>query len=328
MSIDGPEVQTSHTESDPALLARVAQRFYLEDASKVAIASDLGVSRFKVARLLAEARERGIVHIAIRNPDDDYTALTSQLREHLHLAAVHLVMPDSDTVAERNTLGQAGAKVLRSQIHEGSNVGFSWGRTLMAIASHVDTLPDAQFIQITGVIGNDASQSPIAILGQIAQHSNSVGKALIAPLFCSSPEAARTQRAEPSVAEVLALYNDVDLAFLSVGAWDTRVTQLEEHLSAADARMLDEAGAVADSNGLFFDASGHYLDIPLNDCRISISVEQLAAIPSVVAVAGTLDKVNAIYAICRSGIPTCLITTTEVARALLELPAITERVYR
>ncbi|WIY83957.1 sugar-binding domain-containing protein [Propionimicrobium sp. PCR01-08-3] len=269
-----------------------------------------------------------IVHITISNPDEDYSALTEQLRVHLGLAAVQLVPPNSDTVAERNTLGEAGAKALSRQIHEGSNVGFSWGRTLMAIASHVDTLPDAQFIQITGVIGNDASQSPIAILGQIAQHSNSVGKALIAPLFCSSPDVARAQRAEPSVAEVLALYDEIDLAFLSVGAWDTRVTQLEEHLSAADARLLDRAGAVADSNGLFFDADGRYLDIPLNDCRISISVEQLAAIPSVVAVAGTLAKVNAIYAICRSGVPTCLITTTEVAQALLELPAITERVYR
>jgi DNA-binding transcriptional regulator LsrR (DeoR family) len=43
------------------LAAAVARRYYLEGETKVEIAGQLGLSRFKVARLLEEARASGIV---------------------------------------------------------------------------------------------------------------------------------------------------------------------------------------------------------------------------------------------------------------------------
>ena len=46
-------------------LAAVASQYYLDGRSKVEIGQDLGLSRFKVARMLQEARERGIVQIQI-----------------------------------------------------------------------------------------------------------------------------------------------------------------------------------------------------------------------------------------------------------------------
>jgi len=47
------------------LQAAVARRHYLQNRSKVEIADELGISRFKVARLLEAARERGLVRIEI-----------------------------------------------------------------------------------------------------------------------------------------------------------------------------------------------------------------------------------------------------------------------
>src|SRR5688500_12716080 len=41
------------------LTATVARRFYLEGVSKIDIAAELGMSRFKVARMLDRARETG-----------------------------------------------------------------------------------------------------------------------------------------------------------------------------------------------------------------------------------------------------------------------------
>jgi hypothetical protein len=45
----------------------VARRYYLQEQSKVDIAALLGISRFKVARLLDEARSTGLVRIEIVN---------------------------------------------------------------------------------------------------------------------------------------------------------------------------------------------------------------------------------------------------------------------
>lgn len=50
------------------LMVHAARRYYLDDASKVAIAEELDISRFKVARLLEEARDQGIVRIDVVDP--------------------------------------------------------------------------------------------------------------------------------------------------------------------------------------------------------------------------------------------------------------------
>ena len=55
----------------PAAMARaalVARRYYLDERSKVEIAGELGLSRFKIARLLETARDSGLVRIEIGLP--------------------------------------------------------------------------------------------------------------------------------------------------------------------------------------------------------------------------------------------------------------------
>ena len=47
------------------LTATVARRYYLEGASKSDIAAELGLSRFKVARMLERARATGLVRIEL-----------------------------------------------------------------------------------------------------------------------------------------------------------------------------------------------------------------------------------------------------------------------
>ena len=54
--------------SEVVLAARVARQFYLEGVSKVDIADRLGISRFRVARLLDSARDAGMVRIEIGLP--------------------------------------------------------------------------------------------------------------------------------------------------------------------------------------------------------------------------------------------------------------------
>ncbi|MBV8987282.1 MAG: hypothetical protein JO372_01850, partial [Solirubrobacterales bacterium] len=47
------------------LMANVARRFYFEGATKSDIADQLQLSRFKVARILDQARAEGLVRIEI-----------------------------------------------------------------------------------------------------------------------------------------------------------------------------------------------------------------------------------------------------------------------
>jgi DNA-binding transcriptional regulator LsrR (DeoR family) len=77
------------------LIASVARRYYLEDKSKVEIAEELGMSRFKVARLLETARASGLVHIEIADPDMIDVDLSARLRDAYDLQ--HAVVVDTRT---------------------------------------------------------------------------------------------------------------------------------------------------------------------------------------------------------------------------------------
>jgi DNA-binding transcriptional regulator LsrR (DeoR family) len=71
------------TGSRPAqriLIASVARRYYLENRSKIEIAEELGLSRFKVARMLETARDSGLVHIEIADPDMIDVDLSARLQ--------------------------------------------------------------------------------------------------------------------------------------------------------------------------------------------------------------------------------------------------------
>src|SRR3569833_3068477 len=54
--------------SEAMLLATVARRFYVQGRSKLEIADEFGVSRFKVARMLDTARESGLVRVEFSLP--------------------------------------------------------------------------------------------------------------------------------------------------------------------------------------------------------------------------------------------------------------------
>ena len=74
----------------------VARRYYLENQTKSEIADKLGISRFKVARLIETALKEGIVHIEIRDQSDLNTELAERLREAYGLHGLASLELDED----------------------------------------------------------------------------------------------------------------------------------------------------------------------------------------------------------------------------------------
>src|SRR3954468_14870742 len=88
------------------LTATVARRYYLEGASKSDIATELGVSRFKVARLLDHARATGLVRIELHSPgaiDLDLSVRVSAAYGLRHCVVIDA--PEDDEALLRSGLG-------------------------------------------------------------------------------------------------------------------------------------------------------------------------------------------------------------------------------
>src|SRR5215213_11778280 len=119
--------------TDRSLLVAVARRFYLEDRSKIEIAKELGISRFKVARMLEVARERNIVTIRLHDGGFEVPELSTKLAAALGLQRAVVVESHGSPDAVRRQIGRAAAEHLQRTLRDGESLGISWGRTINAM---------------------------------------------------------------------------------------------------------------------------------------------------------------------------------------------------
>lgn len=300
------------------LMVDVARAYYLDDRPKTEIATDLGLSRFKVARLLEQARSEGLVRITILDGVVRDGQLMERLAEHLQLDTAIVVAGSEDESDNRDALAQAAAAYVRRTVNPGDLFGFSWGRTLAKIGAFIELLPESTLVALTGSVGTDFEQSPVEVLRGVAGRSQVKTMSIFAPLFVESEQTAQALRREPAIATVLATYQRLALAVVSIGSWNPPITQIQDSLTAADREELDARGARAEMVGIFVGDDGATIDANCTKRRISIDAEQLASVPVVLGVAGGLDKVPAIAAVARSRMINALVTDERTARALLE----------
>ncbi len=310
-------------EIERDLLARIARRFYLEDMSKTELAAAFRMSRFRVARLLEQARAEGIVRIEIEETGLVEEELSSRLAAHLRLDDC-IVVPAGETEEDnRHRLARAAAMYITSQTRPGDVVGFSWGRTLVALGEYLGNLPPCTVLQLTGTVGNDFTQSPLEVIRRIADRARVTTVSIFCPLFAGSATMAALLREDPAIHRAAALYPKLALAVLSVGSWDPPITQLAGFFGPEDHRELADLRAKAEMAGIFVRDDGSLVDAAVVERRISVSVPELLGTPRVLGVAGSVEKVGAIAAVARSGLVTALVTDDRAADALLRLPPVT-----
>lgn len=315
-------------EATAEQIGEIARLYYLEDRSKVEIGQRFGLSRFKVARLLEQGRQEGIVHIEIRGGNAYQDLLSTRLATHLGLRSCLVVDSGGSEIQIRERIAQAAADQARTLLEPGDTFGISWGRTMRAIGERLVDLPPSLAVQLTGTVGNDPSQSPVEVLRSITADSSVRALAIFAPLFAGSAQAASVLRADPAIASTLAHFPELKLAVMSVGSWRPSITQLRHFLSDADVAHLDEENAQAELLGIFLDADGRVIDGDLADRRISASADDLLRIPHVIAAAGGVQRAPAIAAAARSGLLTTLVTDDQAALALLELAPVEQPALR
>lgn len=304
------------------LLSAMARRFYLENASKTDLAEEFSVSRFRVARLLKQARDAGVVTIRVQERHGQRTALADDLQAHLGLQECVVIGAGRTEEANRSRLASTAVGFIQERVRDGDVVGFSWGRTMVSLGEDLTDLPACTIVQLTGTVGDDFSQSPVEVVRRIAGRSAVTPLPLYAPLFAASPDAAMHLRAEPAIERVRRRWAALDMAVLSVGSWVPPITQLAVLISPQDRVELDREGAKAEIAGIFLREDGSVIDAAVVHRRISVSPDELEATPRVLAVAGTVEKAGAIAAVARSGLVTSLITDDLTAVALLQLPVL------
>jgi DNA-binding transcriptional regulator LsrR (DeoR family) len=127
----------------------VSKAYYVEHKSKIEIAEELGISRFRVARLLAQAEEVGVVTHTL-NSGGMIEELSEAVSHHLNIPNANVLEVYGDVPSVRTAVGRAIGLYVRDIIEEGEVLGIGWGRTLNAMFDDLDEMPNVEIRLLTG----------------------------------------------------------------------------------------------------------------------------------------------------------------------------------
>lgn len=305
------------------LMLEIAQRHYSDGQTLVAIAADLELSRFKVARLLTEARKRGFVQISFREPEGYDFAGAQALKARWGLRRAIVVAPrdETDWSTARTEMASAAAQLIMETVAVEDTLGLVWGKIVNHAARQITRLPACTLVQMTGVDATGSmDDSPIASLQHVASISRGKAFPIYSPMLLKNARLVGELRDQPGIAAACARFDDVTHALIAVGSWQQGHSALHDACNPAEKDELRSRGAVAEICGHLFNARGHVIADDFSRRCLGIGLDQLSNIPNLTAVAGGRLRIPAIHSALRAGLIRTLVTDSFTARALAQLP--------
>jgi DNA-binding transcriptional regulator LsrR (DeoR family) len=311
---------TLRSEADATdQLIEISTWFYLYGWSQVKIAKALGLDPSTVSRHLKRARDEGIVRIDIRRPPATDAGLGRSVAELYGLARVVVVSSTSDDPTEAVAI--ATAEQVDGLLRTGLRLGVSWGRTLASVVRHLHPMSVSN-LTITQLAGGIDTSTPgihgyDLVRALVGLYPGSEARYLHAPAIVDSLAIRDALLKDSGISGALEVGAQCELALVGIGSMDPNSTLASgRHISPNDREELLRAGAVGNMNTRFFDGAGRPVG-KLDDRTIAISWEQLARIPTVLAVAAGDVKAVAVDAAIRTGCIDVLVIDDSIARQLL-----------
>lgn len=295
--------------SDTRLVVRIALMYYRLHLTQEQIGEQLGMSRFKVGRLLDRAVRESIVRIDVVHPTARLLELEDALVERFGLrAAVVADVPVAATDATaadlvRESVAAAAVEFL-GDLRPSGSIGVSWGRTMLAVARQLAPgwTAATEIVQLNGAISRSPRPTRATeIAERFGTTSGAEIRLLAAPAIVGSRELLLALEADPTVGETLDAARSASTAIFSLGVL-TRGSVLVEsgHLTDRDLEALDAVGAVGDVVGRFLLPDGHLASLEIDERTIGLSLEEVADKEAAIGIAAGPGRGSIVLAALRA----------------------------
>ncbi|GCE30017.1 transcriptional regulator [Dictyobacter alpinus] len=304
------------------MLVKISRLYYEDGLNQQDIAKRFGMSRPHVSRMLATARDQGIVNITIRNPYSREQDVEQELVETFGILDAFVVdLEDHSEQKLLHQLGRSCAALLESVLKDNDIVGVMAGRTITAIAAELDYFArnGLQFTPLVGGWGSTGSSwYANANTMLFAEKMQSPYWLLHAPAVVVSQETRELLMKEPEIAAVLELARTCTVAVVGIGQVSKEATIVQSgYFGNADLNDVIQKGAVANVCASFLNIQGENIAFSAKTRMLGIDIEELRHHTNVIGVAGSQDKVEAITATLRGKWIDILVTDLETAQQVL-----------
>ncbi len=303
-----------------------ASMYYLQGETMETIARHLGVSRSSVSRLLAYARETGLVRISVAAAPGERGTLAGELNRIFNIRSTVVRVRDFDTGVNRlDNVAKVAAERLLDMIKPGTTIGIAWGNTTAEVTRHIPPVgvSDTTVVQLNGAAS--AHGTGVRYIDTtISQAADALGATMVhfpVPAFFDYEDTKKALWRERSVKSVLQLISQADIAVFGVGAFEG---ELPSHvysggyLDPEDIEQVRNDGVVGDICTVLIREDGSYEDMDINRRASGPSPELLKKIPRRLCVVAGEAKAIPLIGALRAGVVTDLIIDDRTARRVLE----------
>jgi DNA-binding transcriptional regulator LsrR (DeoR family) len=312
--------ETLAFDPEEQLATRAAWLYFVAGNTQAEIGKKLGLSRIRINRLLAVAREQGLVQISITGRLAVCVSLEERLKQRFSLRHAVVVPTPLNQNQLPFVIGNAAGQYLGSHLKDGMSIGVGWGRTLRY---SLRSVPRRVYKKLTVVsLMGGLTQASLVNPHETASHLADIVGAqcyyIAAPALTDSEATRDIFLQQSMVREVFDRGAKVDLALLSVGDLTPSNTMTRVGLiSSEDAASLAKAGAVGDICVHWIDDKGHVISHPLNKRVVALPPERLKNIPCVVLASGGRSKAPVLHGALNAGFVNVLVTDEATARDVL-----------
>ncbi|MCW3158945.1 sugar-binding transcriptional regulator [Micropruina sonneratiae] len=307
-------------------LVKAARLYYEDGLSQGEVARVLGLSGATVSRVLAAARDQGIVEVRIhdpRSPVRRVAELEQRLVDEFGLTEARVGAPNASADALQS-VGRLAADLFGERLGQMRRVGLSWGSTLEAFVAEVPerVVPLLKVLPLAG--GNpglDMAAAGGTLVQALARRCGVQPSRFLAPAVVESPHTKQAFVAESSIRTALERAAEVDHAFVGVGTLGVRssVTIVEDmKLSEAELATFLAQKPAGDISGRFFDDTGAEVGPPTSDRVIGLSLDDLRRVPCVIGLAAGQEKARGFRAALRTGVLDIAVLDVALAQAVLQ----------
>ncbi len=312
---------------DVQLIVKVAQMYYLDGLKQEEIAKQIGISRSLISMILTEAKERGIVEIAVRDPFLNDEELSGALGSHYpqgHLHGHPDLVPRAHGPAQAG--GAAGRRHPGAQPEGGRGARAGLGPDLPGAG---ERLPPAR----TSGCGCRWCPSSVAarrrrpyfqineLVRVLAERGGGTPYFIHAPALVADRKERDLYVNGSAMQPIRQRWKKMDVLVTSIGALGGDHPDRESYLGEGEAqRDVRERDAAGDLSARYFDHRGRFIADDFYERVVGVPVEDLRAAKSAVCMASGVDKADAIVAALEDRrAAKQLIMDEPTARAALEL---------
>ncbi len=312
-------------EEKKKLLAKVAYMYYQQDLTQAQIAKELDIYRTTVSRMLAQAKEAGIVEITINHFDPALFSLEDQLKKAYNLKHIEIAPLGNDLSPEEKEeqLARTAASWLRRQLNDDSVIGVSWGESVGKAVNQLETksLDNATIVPIVGGPSHINSRYHVnTLVYELARKLNGHSVFVNATVTQETKQLAEGIFQSKYFQELRDYWQQLDLAIVGIGGpLSYKKSQWRDLLTEEDFQELKLREAIGDCCCRFYDRHGKLLKGQLDQRTIGLPLEALAEIPQSIGIARGIAKARSIVPLLKEGYLNTLITDQETAAELLRI---------